>query len=84
MRKLVYLSLKGRKTIEKLCNSGVSPADVAKLLEVSPSTVYRELKRGTRLIDGKYLYDAKYAHDLSIQSIKSRGWHRRLYGEPDA
>lgn len=46
-RKFNHLNYENRKLIEKLLSKNVSKKEIAELLEISRSTLYNELKRGT-------------------------------------
>ena len=46
MRQYKYLTFQDRKLIAAWNRSGERPADMAKRLDVTTATIYRELKRG--------------------------------------
>ena len=59
-----YLSLLEREQIKDLCRSGMSIRQIAVVLDRSPSTISRELRRNTVSTQG---YMPNTAHRLSVQ-----------------
>ncbi|KXX66505.1 helix-turn-helix domain-containing protein [Flammeovirga sp. SJP92] len=66
------LQLYHRKVIQRLIeDKSFTVAEIAEGLEVSPSTIYRELKRNTNPKTKKY--EAEYAHKLFLARKKYAG-----------
>ncbi|MBD0399989.1 helix-turn-helix domain-containing protein [Flammeovirga sp. EKP202] len=66
------LQLYHRKVIQSLIeDKWFTVAEIAEGLEVSPSTIYRELKRNTHPVTKKY--NAEYAHKLYLARKKMAG-----------
>ncbi|KXX71679.1 hypothetical protein AVL50_05240 [Flammeovirga sp. SJP92] len=66
------LQLHHRKIIQSLIeDKRFTVAEIAEGLEVSPSTIYRELKRNTHPVTKKY--NAEYAHKLYLARKKMVG-----------
>ena len=75
-----YLTYEDRKTLEQLYADGAELSDIAKLLNVHISTIYRELARGgTGVLDknGRIGYEAELAQRATLESLKSRGKRRK-------
>lgn len=76
-----YLSLQDRKKIEALYASGSKPNDIAAEIGVHLATIYRELARGyTGELDdnGRRGYNAVYAHEEFLDSMRRRGHNRAV------
>lgn len=78
MRGYRHLSLHDRLKIESLLRCGVNQAKIAAALHVSPSTICRELKRGTRTyLNGDYLevtaYIPEWAHEKYRVNLAAKG-----------
>ncbi|MBB6463638.1 helix-turn-helix domain-containing protein [Flammeovirga kamogawensis] len=70
------LQLYHRKVIQRLIEEKIfSVPEIAEGLEVSPSTIYRELKRNTHPLTKKY--NADYAHKLYLARKKLSGGSRK-------
>lgn len=53
-KRLVY---KDRQEIERMCNDGKSPKEIAAAIGIHIATIYRELERGTVAGENKYSAD---------------------------
>lgn len=69
------LDFQARKMIEKMYMSGVHVFDIAAVLGVHQSTVYRELERGRtgRIVNGKRAYSPDVAQKVIDHNLKVRG-----------
>ena len=91
-RKLRYLTLEDRETIERLHKGGAPAAVIAATVKVHQATIYRELPNGytytgppdkdgrpTPTVDeyGRRVYNAKVAQRTFEQNIKRRGKRAR-------
>lgn len=68
-----HLSYEQRYTIEVLLNQGVSKFEIAKIISVDKTVIYRELKRNSDGRNGCYkskLAQSKYEHRLLIKPKK--------------
>lgn len=75
-RKLRYLTLEDRETVERLNNGGATAAVIAERVGVHKATIYRELQNGyTGESDefGRRIYDAGKAQQTFERNIKRRG-----------
>jgi len=68
------LTLKDRQKIEHALEQGCSRKHIASLLFCHPSTITRELQRGT---DAQGVYRATYAHRKSVKAKRSRKLGKR-------
>ncbi len=71
-----YRSISERKEMQHLWESGLPVKDIAATLELSPSSVYAELRRGrdgTRLPDKRLKYDAELAQLHMQEALERRG-----------
>ncbi|MBB6461968.1 helix-turn-helix domain-containing protein [Flammeovirga kamogawensis] len=70
------LQLNDRKIIQKLIEEKTfTVPQIAEALDLSPSTIYRELKRNSHPVTNKY--DAEYAHQLFLARKKIAGGSKR-------
>ncbi|WP_029236923.1 helix-turn-helix domain-containing protein, partial [Streptococcus sobrinus] len=69
----VHLSEVERGKIEAFLSEGVKPAEIARRLGRSRSTISREIKRGTtkqvKQVNGKKIYFDHYFADLALSLI---------------
>lgn len=75
-----YLTFEDRKNLEEQYNTGAELSDIANLLNIHISTLYRELARGdTRELDvnGRSGYSADIAQKAVQESLKRRGGGKR-------
>ena len=77
MKGYKQLNQEQRYTIAQLLKRGASQREIARTIEVSVSTVSREIKRNK----GKHTYRAAYAHMLAQERIEWRQHPRRFTGD---
>ena len=68
-KKFQHFSLEKRQQLSLCLEKGFKKSDIAKLLGVSDSSIYREIRRGT--INGKY--SAQFAQDKYNEILMSKG-----------
>ena len=79
MKTFKHLTLTQRIQLETLLKTKTSIKEIAKLLNVHISTIYREIKRGkyVHLNSTTYLYETRYSSELSEekyrQNLKEKG-----------
>ena len=74
-----YITYAERKRLEQLYAKGAAITDIATVLNVHISTVYRELAKGsTGVLDmnGRIGYDTEVAQKATQDSLKRRGGKR--------
>lgn len=80
---MARLTLKDRKIIQKMYNAEETNLAIAIKLNVHPSTIYDELKRGyTGEVDeyGRRVYDPELAHRKVQENVKRCGTKKRRPG----
>lgn len=61
--KYKHLSFEERKEIERLYREGQSITKIARLLNRNPSTISRELRRNSQIVDNRIIYSAESANE---------------------
>lgn len=69
-KKSKHLTYEDRKYIKKCINSNVKVYNIAENLNVSLSTIYREINRGK---DEKGHYSPLHSHNKYLESLKEKG-----------
>ena len=75
-RKYKIITLEDRRTIERVYCDGLAPVEIAAIIGVSPSSIYREIARGyTGETDknGRPAYSADKAQADTTKSMSRRG-----------
>lgn len=71
MRHFSHLTFNNRLKIEKMLKEGASQAEIARALRVDPSTISRELKRGTYMhLNSDLTEEERYSPDIAQQNYK--------------
>lgn len=71
MRHFSHLNFNNRLKIEKMLKEGASQAAIARALRVDPSTISRELKRGTYIhLNSDLTTEERYSPDIAQQNYK--------------
>lgn len=74
--KIKYLTFEQRKQIERMYEENVKPEDIAKVLGVTSSTIYQELKRGKINgldANGRYRYSSLVGQTTFNRNLHLRG-----------
>lgn len=72
MRNFKHLSFCDRMQIEALLKARISVKEIAEILEVHISTIYRELKRGRyERLNGDYTTEIRYSPDIAEQQYRA-------------
>ena len=78
MKKYKYLRLNDRKRLAELYEGGETVAEIARVMDVHPGTVYNELRRGyTGKLDCnlRRQYDPDKAQRSISATLRNRGEH---------
>lgn len=71
MRHFSHLTFNNRLKIEKMLKEGKKQAEIARALRVDPSTISRELKRGTYMhLNSDLTEEERYSPDIAQQNYK--------------
>ena len=76
MADYAFRSFEERQKIQGMWEAGLSAQDIAAEMELSPSSIYTELRRGydgTRLPNKRRRYDADLAQLRVQESLERRG-----------
>ena len=69
MRHFSHLNFNNRLKIEKMLKEGKKQAEIARALRVDPSTISRELKRGTYMhLNSDLTTEERYSPDIAHQN----------------
>lgn len=71
MRHFSHLNFNNRLKIEKMLKEGKKQAEIARALRVAPSTISRELKRGTYThLNSDLTTEERYSPDIAHKNYK--------------